>query len=213
MGLFRSDDREDANSGRVPETLGQMRIFFRVSMCLLFMVVILQGCKGEEPESGRSIEQYSFFIPDYREGGNAVVLEMVSGQGNVLTVSLTAKGLLEPVYGVAVELTYDPEVFRYLDYQPGAFLENSSKEAGSQRCRASLQDGQPGRLVLGASRLGQMAGTTADTGNIMTMRFSGLKNQDCRFNLENLVCRRSDLSRIMGVSPFGGLATSILNVQ
>jgi len=184
----------------------------RIVTSLVVLSLLVLNCKGENPPEGLSEEKSSLFVSDGADAeSDAVVVEMVRAEENILTVALTARSISEPIYGVAAELVYNPALFKYLDYKPEELLEGSPEAAEDQLCRAALLDGQPGRLVLGASRLGALPGVTG-SGRVVTLRFEGLKTGSCRFDLESLVCRRSDLSRIDGIRAKGGWADCRLDL-
>ena len=61
-------------------------------------------------------------------------------------------------------------------------------------------------MILGASLLGDHAGVSG-SGNILTLKFRGLKDGASPMTLENVTCRDQQLSLHTGIQAGGGTAS------
>lgn len=75
---------------------------------------------------------------------------------------------LPEIYGVAFDLTYPSELLRFDAAAEGTFL-----GAGGVGTSVQVVQSEPGRLVVGATRLGEVAGT-GGSGVLLTLRFTAV---------------------------------------
>lgn len=86
--------------------------------------------------------------------------------GDVLEVDVLVSGMHD-VYGVALDLVYDPSKLEFRDASSGDFLGIDGLEAVFA---AALEDDTPGRLVAGVSRVGNAPGV-GGSGTVLTASF------------------------------------------
>ena len=84
--------------------------------------------------------------------------------GDVLEVEVQVSGMHD-VYGVALDLVYDPSLFEYQNATSGPFL---SRDGGGMVFAAALEDESPGRIVAGVSLVGSSPGVSGH-GVVMTV--------------------------------------------
>lgn len=89
--------------------------------------------------------------------------------GDVLEVDVQMSGMHD-IYGVALDLVYDPSLLEFQDSSAGQFLGIDGVDVVFA---AALENGTPGRLVAGVSRVGSAPGLDG-SGSIMSMRFKVL---------------------------------------
>jgi hypothetical protein len=87
--------------------------------------------------------------------------------GATFEVQLVASAKV-PVSHLPVTLTFDPWVLEVLQVQPGGFLGSSSQ------AQFMADFSTPGRVVMGASRVGQRPGVTG-SGLVASVRFRALE--------------------------------------
>ncbi len=87
--------------------------------------------------------------------------------GDTFEVTLEARAL-DPVSHLPLTLSFDPEVLAVEKVTPGAFL------GGPEAAQVLADSSTPGRLVLGASRLGKVAGVAGE-GVVARIEFRALK--------------------------------------
>ena len=83
-------------------------------------------------------------------------------------------GNVSDLYGVALDVVYDPAVYKFVSAAKDDFLASDGRDINFA---AALEDGYEGRLVMGVSRIGDVDGL-AGTGAVMTARFE-LLCKDC----------------------------------
>jgi len=98
------------------------------------------------------------------------------------------------VFGVAADLTYNPEEFAYLESNSGGFLGN---DGSSTSAAFALQDGHEGRLVVGLSRVGD-AGGVGGEGMLCRTSFRRVAEGEGRadFAISNLYVLDADLDNV-----------------
>ena len=87
------------------------------------------------------------FFPE--EAGDASIGLRGAAAGASLEVRIVAGGV-EDLYGLSFEFLFPANLLRYEDTEPGAFPSQETREAG------------PGRLLVGASHLGDVAGLSGE---------------------------------------------------
>lgn len=137
------------------------------ALCAASLVVCLaQACAVEQPESlDPGAEKVTTLGLQYDTAGASVGdrIEVVVEVGNVTDL-----------YGVALDIVYDPAVYRYVSAERGDFLSSDDRKTNFA---AALEDGFEGRLVMGVSRIGDVEGLDG-TGPVMTASFE-LLCEDC----------------------------------
>lgn len=114
------------------------------------------GGGGPDPTDGGSGALAANFVPDQPSPGLETVSMGLDGAiGDVVTLRIRVTET-QAVYGAAFDLVYDPTFATFLTWAPGTFL-----EAGGQTPNYAVNSPQPGRVVVGVSRLGDVPGVDA----------------------------------------------------
>ncbi len=91
---------------------------------------------------------------------------------------------IEPVFGAAINLNYNPEILKYSSYEKGDFLEHGGKSIGKQKPVYLVSDtgekttgGQPAekKLIIGATLFRGTPGVTG-SGKLLTLLFQARKD-------------------------------------
>ncbi len=108
---------------------------------------------------------------------------------------------VEHLYGVALDIVYNPAVYKYASASTANFL---SRDGENNNFAAALEDGIEGRLVMGISRIGTVEGL-AGSGPVMTARFEVLCNDcgDGEFKLDKTFLKNPSLVDIPVLSLAG----------
>jgi hypothetical protein len=101
-------------------------------------------------------------------GGNVLLASGAGTQGTTLALDVRSAGI-QDLYGVAFHLTYPVAVMHYVSATQGTLL----NAGGALPTSFQIVESPPGNLVIGLSRLGQVAGT-ATAGTLMTLQFTGV---------------------------------------
>jgi len=86
------------------------------------------------------------------------------------TVDVTA---LENAYYAAFDVTYDPQVLKHVGQLEGDFLAGTGTNVSSSKFQVSLDDGVPGRLKVGVTRLGTTTGVFGE-GRLAVLTFEAV---------------------------------------
>jgi hypothetical protein len=96
---------------------------------------------------------------------NAFVLQSAAASGEVLTLELAARSVAD-LYAVACDLTYPPAL-RYSGFTAGPLL-----ASGGVSISVQVAESPPGRLVIGATRLGAVEGLASASGVVLSLQFA-----------------------------------------
>lgn len=111
------------------------------------------------------------FQPISAPGGQAFLLAGPGGsQQNSLVLELRAQGIAAPVYGIAADLDFNPNVLRFEGFDRGVFFESG----GDVNYQIKTAPGNLGRLIIGVSLLGARPGVTG-SGLVLRLRFTILE--------------------------------------
>lgn len=111
-----------------------------------------------QPQPGITFSGSSVAAPAVRLARGA------ASAGSVLELEVRADGLAG-VYGLAFDLTYPSNLLRFDAFAEGSFLSGGGAQTSLQVAEAGT-----GRLVVGHTRLGNVA-ATAGSGTLLTLRF------------------------------------------
>ena len=156
---------------------------------LLVLLSELSACSGGGSPDGLSEAATRPTLYLEQEGAGASPAEEV-------VVHVAVAGITG-LYGAALDLVYDSDVLRYRSAAPGPFLRGDGSDVAFA---AALEDGLEGRLVTGASKIGDVPGLDG-AGVLMTVRYAVMCS-DCStvpVEVERVRLKASDLSDI----PFG----------
>jgi hypothetical protein len=106
------------------------------------------------------------FVPSGTGGVNSLALTRVSGDANTIVLSVEATSVTD-VYGVAFDLVYPSAVLDFQDAEEGSFLD----QGGAVDTSLQVAENPDGTLVVGLSRLGQVAGRSG-TGSLVRFEFA-----------------------------------------
>ena len=86
------------------------------------------------------------------------------------TIEVTA---MENAYYAAFDVTYDPQVLKHVGQLEGDFFSGTGTNISSSMFQASLDDGVPGRLKVGITRLGTTTGVFGE-GTLAVLTFEAV---------------------------------------
>lgn len=135
-----------------------MRTGLRTAFLFGLMMIFLTGC----PNGGGSNKPTVQVVVPSAAGSVA--------SGNPFTVTIDVKNVGQTFYA-AFDVIYDETVIQFVDATEGGFLNRDG--ADGTFFDASLENGQPGRLAVGMTRVGP-AGTVSGSGTLLTLTFKGI---------------------------------------
>ncbi|MFH1860884.1 MAG: C25 family cysteine peptidase [bacterium] len=112
-----------------------------------------------------------------------------TASGKEFSVSLCV-GRVVDLYGANIDLTFDPAIIQIIGATEGSFL--NSDGTGTSFMHT---DNRQGRVIIGISRLGQVAGVTG-TGTLCSLTFRAKIPGQTMLRLENVSLKASDLEKI-----------------
>jgi len=175
----------------------KMKVLRHVSTVLLPVAIVLSlvvACGAEQPAKETPEPEKATTLGLEYDASKVAVGDEVEVVMQVANV--------KDLYGVALDLVYDPAVYKYISASKGDFLSSDGK---NNNFAAALEDGFEGRLVMGVSRVGEVKGV-AGTGAVMTARFEVLC-KDCgdkEFKLEKTFLKNPSLVEVLFLSSAGG---------
>lgn len=140
-----------------------------------FMALTLYGCGGSGGGQSQSTP-----VP-------VVAKVSLSPSSATLGVGATFNRTVEVqnignTFYAGFDLTYDPNVIQYLDRTEGGFLNKSG--ADPTAVEVALQNGQPGRITVGLTRLGAI-GEVSGNGTLLTLSFKAVGAGTTTLTFEN----------------------------
>ncbi len=87
--------------------------------------------------------------------------------GSAFTSTVEVKNV-EKTFYASLDLVYDPNVLEYLAATEGTFLNKNGSETTA--FQAALENGKPGTITIGISRLGAMGGVSG-SGTLFSLSF------------------------------------------
>ena len=172
----------------------------RSGLALACALVFAFGCGGGSNGGPTTPPASIVFTPSGTAGANSVAL--VSGSGSsgttlILTVRVTQ---VTGVYGVAFDLVYPSAQLQFADATEGSFLSGTATSFQFSETTA-------GRVVVGISRLGAVAGVSG-SGDLMTLRFTsrGVAGSGA-LSFQSHTAFNSTAKAISGVTWLGGSVT------
>jgi hypothetical protein len=106
------------------------------------------------------------FTPSGTGGANSLALTRISSDQTSLVLSLEATSVTD-LYGVAFDLRFPAAALAFDEATEGAFLDQN----GSVDTSLQVAESPSGTLVIGLSRLGQVAGRSG-TGSLLRLEFN-----------------------------------------
>ena len=145
------------------------------ALALACPLVLSAACAGDQPRLG-----LAFDPSDCRDG-------------EIVEVAVEVHSVID-LYGAALDVVYPPSVFEYRGAEIGPWFQGDT----TAFLGASLEDGAEGRLVLGVSRAGRVAGATG-SGTLATARFEQVCGAcgAATFDAEGVTLRNSMLQDIV----------------
>jgi hypothetical protein len=110
--------------------------------------------------------------------------------GNDVTVTILVNDA-DDLYGLAMDLVYDPAAYEYVEAAEGPFL----AQGGATNFAAALENGVPGRVIIGLSLTGDVAGVNG-SGTLVEVNFSKVGDPTEGFAMENVQLLDSNLDPI-----------------
>jgi hypothetical protein len=144
-----------------------------LALALLALVAIALGCGGgggggggpTTPPTPTPVSAITF-TPSGTGGANSLALTRVQSSQTSITLSLEATSVTD-LYGIAFDLAYPSAALRFDAITEGSFLDQS----GAIDTSLQVAENPPGTLIVGLSRLGQVAGRSG-TGSVLRLEFS-----------------------------------------
>jgi len=168
------------------------------------MVACGGGGGGDVVRGPSSNLEASFTAAMTNPGANTVNMGAGTAADDHVTVRVRVTDT-SGVYGAAFDLIYNPIMVEYIDWSPGSFLEQ-----GGQTPNYTVQEQQPGRVVVGVSRTGNAGGATA-TGSpvLVDVVFRVIQAGNSNVTIQNGVLTNNQIppGALSGIVWFGGYVT------
>jgi hypothetical protein len=148
----------------------------------------------------------SFVAQEPAPGAGSISMSQYTAIGNVVNVNVLLTGT-NNVYGAAFDVTYNPSLVRFEDWTPGVVLEQ-----GGHSPNYTVQNPQAGRVVVGASRLGDVDGADIPgTRVLIRLVFSATApgSSPISFQAASLIDDQFPPQDISGTSWFGGTFNAV----
>jgi hypothetical protein len=155
---------------------------------LLMAAYFLSGCTGTVTKAVKIEREPLISVMDDMPDAapNSVVTRLRRPDKENLTVDFLVKKVeAEPVFGVAINLSYNSDILKYSSYQEGNFLEKGGKPAGNQKpiYMVNVDSGakrgekfEKERLIVGATLFRGTPGVIG-SGKLITLLFQVKKNE------------------------------------
>jgi hypothetical protein len=142
----------------------------------------------------------SFVADQVDASGGAVSMTGDSIVGDVITIGILVTDVND-IYGAAFDVTYDPAIAAFQGWAPGTLLEQDGN-----RPNYAVDAPQPGAVVVGASRTGNVPGVKAGGKTLIRLTFRVLQPGSARlsFRFASITDNRIPPEEIPGLSWFGG---------
>lgn len=98
--------------------------------------------------------------------------------GDTVSVSIIASSASD-IYSYGFDLIYDPSVIKYISSTEGILLNSDSSETSFM---SALENGQPGKLVVGAARISSNKGVDG-SGELFSIKFEVVGSKDDSTNI------------------------------
>ncbi len=134
-------------------------------LAILCLVALLVQACGDQSGKASATPQPT---------GSTVALSTPAGAvnpGDVFASSVEVRNLGETFYA-AFDVTYDPSALEFQGASDGTFLSNEGLDG--TLFQAALQDGNPGRVTVGMSRVARVRGVSGG-GTLLNLRFKALR--------------------------------------
>ncbi len=139
------------------------------------------------------------YTPASSGGAGSLALATAAGSSSsTLRLDLVATGVVD-LFGASFDLVYPTQPVAYVAATEGAFLSSS----GAVATTFQVLETEPGRLLVGVSRLGAVAGATG-TGTLLTLEFSAVAAGSGAISFEAARAFASDGDEIAATIFVGG---------
>lgn len=177
---------------------------------ILVVCLCMSACTlfddDDDDDTGNGGSQFTAGFVPQTTGPEALSVYTLqySAEGATVTVGVYAQDLAD-AYGLSFTLVWNPLLFQYMSAAEGSFL---STGGTATTFLTSLENGQQGRLVVGISRLGQVAGATG-SGLVCTVTFQAVGTGETGLSYEQAFVLDS-LGNALGISNwYGGTLFSV----
>lgn len=147
-------------------------------------LLLLQGC-GSDPGTSALMGQFVPSLHSIEPSNVNITHNFDQSIGTVMALNITVQSD-KPVFTAAFDITFDPKIIRFVNLEPGGFLEGNSKNGVTSL--AMMSETQDNVLVVGISQGSDDPGR-AGSGILATVHFQLLK-KGCTFI--NFVARDKD---------------------
>jgi hypothetical protein len=142
------------------------------------------------------------FVPDQPSPGAATVnMTWDSSIGDTATLQVRVTNT-DDVYGAAFDVVYDPSRVTFVTWAPGALL-----ESGGHVPNYAVNSPEPGRVVVGASRKGNVSGVDVVGSRVLirlVFRVTEVGSSAVAFQAASLIDAALPPQDISGTTWFGG---------
>ena len=166
-------------------------------------VAVLAACGGDGGGGGGPTPPPASiaFTPTPGAAPNSIALAQAAGStSTTLRLDVRAEQVTG-LYGVAFDLVYPSTALSFVSGAEGAFL-------GGTQTSFQIHESSPGRLVIGVTRLGAVAGV-AGTGTLLTLQFGSRGAGTGSFFFEQNTAFNASGGAIAGVTWRGGSVTVV----
>lgn len=135
---------------------------------------------------------------------NSFYLTLEGVAEDIFTIGIHVKDIND-LYGTAFTLRFDPSMLFFIDAREGAFLKGGGH---STSFMASLEEGNPGNLIIGHTRLGSVTGACG-SGLLATVTFKVMREGESSLSFINASAFDSNGDIIDLLGWFGGVLQAV----
>ncbi len=138
---------------------------------------LLLSCGGGNNGGGNTPPppppQGATFTPEATPSAPRIIVNGPSSrQVGTITIDVYADSISAPTYGVAFDMDFDPTIVTFNGSQQGVFLDKGFQpQLSYQAATATGAQPNPGKLIVSATRLGNIGGVTG-SGTIISLTFN-----------------------------------------
>jgi hypothetical protein len=180
------------------------RIFSMTALACLSVAAACGGGGGDSGvvSGGSSTITASFVAGETNPQAGSVSMAQDSVSGDVVTIRIRVTDT-QGIYGAAFDVIYDPATTTYVGWAPGTLLEQ-----GGNAPNYTVSSPQAGRVVVGASRTGNVSAVNA-VGTAVLLRLSFRARQTgsspINFQAASLSDAQVPPQALLGIHWSGGL--------
>lgn len=181
--------------------MGMKRSGFVLGFFVLATMAAACGGGSDVVNNSPSVLTGGFTPEVLNPGAKTTAMGVGSTSGSLVTVAVNITNT-NGVYGAAFDVRFDPAMASWVSYSHGSVL-----ETGGHTPTYQVDDSQPGRVVVGASRNGSVSAVdVVGTRNLinLTFRVTQPGSSQLTFGSPDLYNAQAPPQPIPGVTFFGG---------